>query len=287
MYFKLITNITKSKIIKDKKGIFASNKLISVKIEFFFQKVFVFFTMLLFISCATKKEMVYFNQSLPENNSQFEWSQIYIQSNDIINVRITADVPDLAVSYNIEASQQNMGQNGNSQLQGYLVANDGTINIPILGIQKVSGLTLEQAEKQIQKSLVEGGFLKNPVVICRLLNAKFTVLGEVNNPGTYTFYENSLTLLQALGLSGDLTINGVRKKIMIIRTENGKQTYGTIDLTKSDWFKSPFYFVKPNDVIIVDPNTAKVKSAGIINNPGNFISILSVILTSIILIRNL
>ena len=131
------------------------------------------------------------------------------------------------------------------------------------------------------------GFLKNPVVVCRLLNAKFTVLGEVKSPGTYTFFENNLTLLQALGLAGDLTINGIRKKVTIIRTENGVQTYGTIDLTKSDWFKSPFYFVKPNDVIIVDPNTAKVKSAGIINNPGNFISILSVILTSIILIRNL
>lgn len=258
-----------------------------MKTEFFFQKVFVSFIVLLFTSCATKKDMVYFNQSLPENNSQFQWSQIYIQSNDIINVRITADVPDLAVPYNIVASQQNIGQAANLQLQGYLVANDGTINIPILGIQKVSGLTLEQAEKQIQSSLIEKGYLKKPVVICRILNAKFTVLGEVNNPGTYTFYENSLTLLQALGLSGDLTINGVRKKIMIIRTENGKQTYGTIDLTKSDWFKSPFYFVKPNDVIIVDPNTAKVKSAGIINNPGNFISILSVILTSIILIRNL
>lgn len=258
-----------------------------MKTEFFFQKVFVSFIVLLFTSCATKKDMVYFNQSLPENNSQFQWSQIYIQSNDIINVIITADVPDLAVPYNIVASQQNMGQAGNSQLQGYLVANDGTINIPILGIQKVSGLTLEQAEKQIQSSLIEKGYLKNPIVICRILNAKFTVLGEVNRPGTYNFYENSLTLLQALGLSGDLTISGVRKKIIIIRTENGMQTYGTIDLTKTDWFKSPFYFVKPNDVIIVDPNTAKVKSAGIINNPGNFISILSVILTSIILIRNL
>lgn len=123
------------------------------------------------------------------------------------------------------------------------------------------------------------------MVICRLLNAKFTVLGEVKTPGTFTFYENSLTLLQALGMSGDLTINGIRK-ITIIRTENGKQTYGTVDLTKNDWFTSPYYFVKPNDVIIVDPNTAKVKSAGIIGNPGNILSILSVLLSSIILIKN-
>ena len=79
--------------------------------------------------------------------------------------------------------------------------------------------------------------------------------------------------MQALGYSGDLTINGIRK-ITIIRTENGKQTYGTIDLTKSDWFTSPYYFVKPNDVIIVDPNTAKIKSSGIIGNAGSVISVI-------------
>lgn len=77
------------------------------------------------------------------------------------------------------------------------------------------------------------------------------------------------------------------EKITIIRTENGKQSYATIDLTKNDWFKSPYYFVKPNDVIVVDPNIAKVKSSGIIGNPGNLISVISVLLSSIILIKNL
>jgi len=240
---------------------------------------------LLVPSCASKKELLYFNQSLPAPQASFQWSEIYIQPNDILSVKITTDVPELALAYNIAPSQQTNIQGVSAQLQGYLVANDGTINIPVLGVQELKGLTLDQAEKQIQKALIEKGFLKNPVVICRLLNAKFTILGEVKVPGTYTFYENSLTLLQALGYSGDLTINGIRK-ITIIRTENGKQTYGTVDLTKSDWFTSPYYFVKPNDVIIVDPNTAKVKSAGIINNPGNFISILSVVLSSIILIKN-
>jgi polysaccharide export outer membrane protein len=123
--------------------------------------------------------------------------------------------------------------------------------------------------------------------LCRLLNAKFTVLGEVNNPGTFTYYENNLTLLQALGLAGDLTINGIRKKVTVIRTENGVQTYGSIDLTKSDWFTSPYYFVKPNDIIIIDPNTAKIKSSGLIGNPLNLISILSTILSSVIIIKSI
>lgn len=238
-------------------------------------------------SCSTKNQILYFND-LPSNTAvDFSWSQIIIQPNDIVSVRISSELPEVAVPYNIVATQQNLAQGNNSQLQGYLVTNDGYITIPILGTQKIAGLTIEQIEKQIHKALVDKGFLKNPTVICRLLNAKFTVLGEVRAPGTYTFFENNLTLLQALGLAGDLTINGVRKKVTIIRTESGKQTYATIDLTKKEWLSSPYYFIKPNDVIVINPNTAKVKSAGIINNPGSVISSISVILSSIILIKNM
>jgi len=129
--------------------------------------------------------------------------------------------------------------------------------------------------------------VKNPIVVCRILNAKVTVLGEVRNPGTYTFYENNLTILQALGLAGDLNINGVRKNIKVIRMENNQQKIGEIDLTKKDWMKSPFYFIKPNDVIIVNPNTAKVKSAGIIGSAGTLLGTISVILSSFLIIRSL
>jgi polysaccharide export outer membrane protein len=227
------------------------------------------------------------NDTATAKQNEFKWSEMYLQPNDIVSVKVTADVPELALAYNISPTSQNAVQGGAMQLQGYLIANDGTINIPILGLQQLAGLTLEQAEKQIQEALISKGYLKNPVVVCRLLNAKFTVLGEVSAPGTYTFFENNLTLLQALGLAGDLTINGVRKKITIIRTENGKQTFGTIDLTKNDWLATPYYFVKPNDVIIIDPNTAKVKSAGLIGNPGNLISVISVLLSSFLLVKTL
>lgn len=258
-----------------------------MKIKSIMTLVSCYLVVTVFTSCATKKELIYLNGATNTADTEFKWSEMYLQPNDILSVKVTSDVPELAAAYNLSPLQQNSLQGGSMQLQGYLVANDGTINIPVLGVQKIGGLTLEQAEKQVQQALIDKGYLKNPVVVCRLLNAKFTVLGEVKVPGTYTFYENNLTLLQALGLAGDLTINGVRKKITIIRTENGKQTYGTIDLTKNDWFNTPFYFVKPNDVIIVDPNTAKVKSAGVIGNPGNLISIISVLLTSIIIIKNI
>lgn len=253
----------------------------------FFFLFFSFFFFFIFQSCSSKKEILYLNISPSTPESDFVWTDIYIQPNDILSVKITADNPELAIPYNLSALQNNQGQANALLMQGYLVSNQGFINLPVIGMLKVSDLTLNQAETYIQKSLIDKGLLKNPVVICRLVNAKFTVLGEVKAPGTFTFYENNLTLLQALGLAGDLTINGVRKKITIIRTEKGKQTYYAVDLTRNDWFKSPCYFIKPNDVIIVDPNTAKVKSSGIIGNPGNFVSILSVLLSSIILIKNL
>lgn len=248
----------------------------------------IFFSLfIIFQSCSSKKDVLYLNISPTTSETDFAWTDLYIQPNDILSVKITADNPELAIPYNLSAQQSNQGQANALLMQGYLVSNEGFINLPVVGLLKVSDLTMNQAESYIQRTLIDKGLLKNPVVICRLVNAKFTVLGEVKTPGTYTFYENNLTLLQALGLAGDLTINGVRKKITIIRTEKGKQTYSTIDLTKNDWFKSPYYFIKPNDVIVVDPNTAKVKSSGIIGNPGNFVSILSVLLSSIILIKNL
>lgn len=245
------------------------------------------FLVLIFQSCASKKDILYLNLPSGTEESDFSWTELYIQPNDILSVKVTADNPELAISYNLTSQQSNQGQANALLMQGYLVSNEGTINLPVVGSLKVAGLTINEAEKFIQKNLIDKKLLNNPIVICRLVNAKFTVLGEVKAPGTYTFYENNLTLLQALGLAGDLTINGVRKSITIIRTEKGKQIYATIDLTKNDWFKSPYYFVKPNDVILVDPNIAKVKSSGIIGNPGNLISVISVLLSSIILIKNL
>jgi polysaccharide export outer membrane protein len=203
-----------------------------------------------------------------------------------LSVKITVEDLELAMPYNL-ASMQQSPQGTQLLLQGYLVSNEGKINIPILGEIEVKGLNYTQVETKIQEALKTKQLLKNPIVVCRIVNAKVTILGEVRIPGTYTFYENNLTILQALGLAGDLNINGVRKRIKIIRLENNQQLIGEIDLTKKNWMSSPYYFIKPNDVIIVAPNTAKVKSAGIIGNAGALLGTISVLLSSFILIQRL
>lgn len=241
---------------------------------------------LVLTSCVSRKDIIYLNDLQPNQNSSFKWSDVVVQPNDILSVKITTEDLELAIPYNISAMQQSLQQT-QLLLQGYLVSNEGKINLPVLGEVEVMGLTYNQVESKVQNALISKGLLKSPVVVCRILNAKVTVLGEVRNPGTYTFYENNLTILQALGLAGDLTINGVRNPIKVIRMENGQQKVGEIDLTKKNWMSSPYYFIKPNDVIIVDPNTAKVKSAGIIGNAGTLLGTVSVILSSFLIIRSL
>ena len=137
------------------------------------------------------------------------------------------------------------------QLEGYLVDSKNIINFPVLGPISTLNLTIQDLAEFIKKELIERGHLTDPNVIVRLLNAKVTILGEVNAPGTYNFTEQNITLMQALGYAGDLTINGKRDEYLITREVNGERQVTHIDLTSAEFMKSPYYFVKPNDVIIV------------------------------------
>ena len=111
-----------------------------------------------------------------------------------------------------------------------------------------------------------------------------TILGEVKNPGTYSFTEQNITILQALGYAGDLTINGKRDDILITREVDGVRKISHIDLTSSSFMDSEFYFIKPNDNIIVNPNNPKVKSAGFVGNVGTILTIASLALSITILL---
>jgi polysaccharide export outer membrane protein len=170
------------------------------------------------------------------------------------------------------------------RLEGYEVSEALTIEFPQLGILSVQSQTPIQLATAIKQRLELEGHLIRPTVNVRLLNAKFTVLGEVVRPGTYNFTESKLTLLQAIGLAGDLTINGQRKNIKLIREIDQKRTVFHIDLTASDWMNSESYYIYPNDVIIIDPNNTKVKSAGLVGNVGTVLTVASVLLSTIILL---
>jgi len=209
-----------------------------------------------------------------------------IQTNDILSITVSALVTETALPYNVQTVGN--GQAVTSieilKLQGYLVSPEGTIVFPVLGTISVVKQSISQLEDQIRKLLSDGGHLVNPSVSIRLLNAKVTVLGEVMKPGTYNYTEQYLSLPQALGYAGDLTINGKRKDVLLIREVDGMRTISHLDLTTANWMNNPAYTIKQNDVLVVNPNNPKVKSAGYIGNTGTLLTIASLLLSSIILL---
>jgi len=236
-------------------------------------------------SCVSKKQMLYFQDIDTLNNQEITYNNHTLQVDDILKIFVGALMPEAALPYNNVTAGSVVANNIDIlRIDGYLVSQNHTINFPVLGELSVKDKTLQDLENDIKKLLEEGGYLINPNVKVRLLNAKFTVLGEVQRPGTFTFTENNISLLQALGLAGDLTISGSREDVMVLRHIDGIQTTQRINLTSSSFLKGPYQMVKPNDVIIVNPNSAKVSSAGYVGNLSAILGIASIVLSSIILI---
>lgn len=239
---------------------------------------------LLSVSCVTKKQMLYMQDINSYDNTEVTFANHTLQVDDILKISVGSLVPEAAAPYNNVTPGSVVANNIDiMKLDGYLVSQTMTINFPVLGELSVKDKTTQDLENDIKKLLVGGGYLINPNVSVRLLNAKVTILGEVQRPGTFSFTENNISLLQALGLAGDLTINGSREDVVVLRRIDGLQTTERINLTSANFLSGPYQMVKPNDVIVVNPNTSKLKTAGYVGDISAILGITSVILTSILL----
>jgi polysaccharide export outer membrane protein len=244
-----------------------------------------FLIVILFSSCASKKDIIYFQDAANYASVPTSVKAVLVQPNDILSIRIGALVPETALPYNIQTGNETTNSTLDMlKVQGYLVSPEQTIVLPILGSVSTAGLSLTDLETKIKTALEKGGHLVDPTVSIRILNAKVTVLGEVKTPGTYTFLEQSISVPQALGYAGDLTINAKRNDILLIRESEGKRIMMNVDLTTVNWMNNPQYQIRQNDVLVVNPNNAKVKTAGYIGNTGTVLTIASLILSSIILL---
>ncbi|MBR9757522.1 MAG: polysaccharide export protein [Algicola sp.] len=236
------------------------------------------------MSCASKKDILYLQDATTTTTKTLNYTDPVIQPNDILKITVESSVPEAALPYNKVASNT-LSQNLQvMQLDGYLVAKDHSIRFPVLGAVATKGLTTAGLGAQIAKQLIDGGHLMDPSVTVRLINAKVSILGEVKQPGTYNFTEQNITLMQALGYAGDLTINGKRDDIIVMREVDEEMRIAHVDLTDSKFIDSEFYYIKPNDVIVVNPNGTKVKTAGFIGNAGTVLTIASLALSVTILL---
>jgi len=247
---------------------------------------FVLIGLLLVTSCASKKDMLYFQDADVFDETNFVNPVGIIQHNDILSITVEALVQETTIPYNKQQSSNGIVPNSieTLKIQGYLVDREGQINFPVLGKLSIAGTTLGEAETILEKTLSDGGHLVGPKVTIRILNAKVTVLGEVKQPGTFGFTEQYITLPQALGYAGDLTINGKRDDILLIRQMNGIRHIYHLDLTRTNWLNDSTYSIRQNDVIVVNPNNAKLKSAGFVGNSSTVLTIASLILSSVVLL---
>jgi polysaccharide export outer membrane protein len=248
-------------------------------------------------SCGvSKSEIVYF-QGLQQQNNENAGSissseipkNLSIKANDLLSITVSALEQTAAAPFNLTiqgslagiAGSQIQFQNQQA-LQNYLVDSEGNIEFPILGTIPVAGLSRQELQSSLKIKISE--YVQDPIVNVRILNFQVSVLGEVKNPGTYDVRDEYLTLPQALGLAGDLTIFGERKNVLVIRqAENNTKQYKYLDLTDSNTLSSPFYMLRQNDVIYVEPKSNYL-SASYTRNSQVYISILSALISLTILI---
>ena len=236
-------------------------------------------------SCTTKKSMLYLQDLDTYSNSTLNYAATKIQPNDILKIDISDLNPLVSAPFNISSGGSNLQSPEMMQLSGYLVTPQGNVTLPILNEIKVGSLTPAEAELKIKGLLISEGYLVNPTVVVRVLNNKFTILGEVNSPGVITFTEQSISLLDAIGLAGDLTYSAIRKDVKLIRELDGKRLVYHIDLTTASWMSDPNFRIRQNDVIVVTPNTLKLNSGRLIKDPLQLFGIVTSVLSLYLLFQ--
>jgi polysaccharide export outer membrane protein len=238
-------------------------------------------------SCTNKRNLIYFQGDLGSTESNKNYDPI-LKTDDVLSIIVMA-IDEVAVKpFNISTSVQNNQLNGgygigNPTPPGYLIDQEGNVDLPVIGKQKLSGLKRSEAIELIKEKLK--AYVNGPTVLIRILNYKITVLGDVKNPGTFTIPNERITLPEALGIAGDVLITGKRKNILVIRDVDGKKTETRVDLTSKSLFSSPVYYLQQNDLVYVEPNRAKVNSSAVNTaNVGLVVSIISLVVTISVLL---
>lgn len=213
-------------------------------------------------SCTSPSRIVYFQDlNTRQKDSIFSAATHTIQPNDILQLTVSSNNPEADRPFQETQFSFQLSTTGNSPASGYLVDSLGEIDLPYIGTTTVKGLSTLALKTQLKEKL--SPFLKDPAVNVRLVNFKVSILGEVGRPGTYTLPVERVTLPEALSMAGDITINGKREDVLIIRETNGVREYQHLDMKKTDWFSSPFYYLRAHDVVYIQPSKTKVAQADV------------------------
>jgi len=226
------------------------------------QHLFTIFILLHFLSsCVSYNELLYFR-----NNGKIARQidstvidirnirPLVIQKNDVLSITVRSFDQELALPFNIAAAQSGLSQ-GTSAFNTYQVDEEGIIDFPVLGKIGMAGKTINEAKDTLAILLQE--YLQAPSLNMRLVNFRVSVLGEVNNPGTFPISSDRVSLLEAIGMAKDITPYGNVKNVLVIREQDGQRTFETINLQSTSFIRSEYYYLRQGDVIYVEPRRDK------------------------------
>jgi len=249
------------------------------------------FTILLFAtSCVSNKKIAYFQDIQNSNKAELEnaakFTEPIIQSDDILSINVFTLNQESGAIINQASATPVLGGSANTgssttQVPGFIVDKNGEIELSLVGKVKVAGLTTYEARELIREKV--STIYQRPNIQLRFANFKVSVLGEVNAPSTYTMPNEKVTIMDVLSLAGDLTIYGKRENVLVVRDNNGKKEYERLNLNSSEIFNSPFYYLKQNDVVYVEPNKRKVSAtnSGQLQAISVVASVLSVLIVAL------
>lgn len=256
-----------------------------------------------FCSCNSSKDVLYF-QDLKAGDSVAMAAipvPVTVRSDDKISIVVNSRDPQLMALFNLPRVNKQMSTVGQASstnvsngqdVMGYTVDSRGEIEFPVLGKIKVEGKTREEIGTYIKNELIAKNLVKDPIVTVEFMNLCVSVLGEVNSPGRYGIDRDKTTIIDALSMAGDLTINGNRNNVTVLRQDGDVQRVYAIDLTSGrDIYSSPAYYLQQNDVIYVEPNEMRARQSTVngntIRSASFWISITSLVMSIVVLATNL
>jgi polysaccharide export outer membrane protein len=236
-------------------------------------------------SCTPSKDVVYFQdanqfETLVDSNT----SNTKFKVDDLVSIHVSVLDPEASAPFNLYRGSQEGGMR--PEQVDYLVDKNGEIDFPVIGKIKIAGLSPSETQALLEKKLAD--YLVNPIINIRIKNFTVTILGAVGRPGTYPVNGEQITIMEALGLAGDITIKGRKDNVMVIRDFDGTKVYNRINLNQKDALKSPVFYLTQNDVVYVEPNKSGKTASSLDQRASIAVSIISVLITStvVLLTRN-
>ncbi|MBO5194855.1 MAG: polysaccharide biosynthesis/export family protein [Bacteroidales bacterium] len=242
--------------------------------------IWIFFAVSLLSSCGVAQKRIVYFQDLKEGSPEFAVEQQYIrlQPDDKISIVVNSKDPKLTALFNLAVANRTIGtsaqtSSSSNQVAAYTIDSEGNIDFPVIGTVHVAGMTRTEVRDLIKNELVSNNLVNDAIVTVEYVNLQISVLGEVTRPGKYDIDRDNLTILDALSMAGDLTINGLRNSVYVLRNEDGKQVSYSVDLLSAkELYTSPVYFIKQNDVIYVEPNAMRARQSTVNGNTVRTVS---------------